>query len=100
MDKPTYVLPLDDDDLKELRSKLPSGCDQQGRYATRVDTGGMGPAECVTEVGADEPDALTLKSAAMIVAGYLLENRWIRLGFWFVVGSASYFAAALLAQGV
>ncbi|MGL4649556.1 MAG: hypothetical protein ACRC1H_09120 [Caldilineaceae bacterium] len=37
---------------------LPAGCDQQGRYVTRrVDTAGMGPAECCTEMGADNEDA-------------------------------------------
>lgn len=37
---------------------LPAGCDQQGRYATRrVDTAGMSPSECCTEIGADDPMA-------------------------------------------
>lgn len=37
---------------------MPSGCDQQGRYVTRrVDTAGMAPGECCTEMGADTDDA-------------------------------------------
>ena len=42
----------------EQPKPLPAGCDGQGRYATRrVDTAGMAPGECCTEMGADTDDA-------------------------------------------
>lgn len=70
----------------------------------RVDTGGMHPAECVSEFQGDgttpEPGALRFADAALIVAGYVLESisrnqvAWLACG---ISGLLSIVAAVHLA---
>ena len=80
-DRDVYA-PLRKPDEWPARRALAAGCDQQGRYVTRrVDTAGMGPAECCTEMGSDDEDACMPEGAGPFV--------------WPLVSTIAIFAALL-----